>query len=199
MSCIVRRYGDIFFCNKPPGMVMHRGSGHERGLVELLQSYLENPGFTFVNRIDRDTSGLVVGAGSPVVLRNLAALFREHRVKKYYLAMVEGRVEKDSFSHVSYLVREDERVRESNSGRGKEARSNFTVVQRFSDRTLLEARLLTGRTHQLRVQLAGLGHPIIGDARYGRGREQYMLLFSRRLVISSLQVDVSLPIPEYFK
>ena len=195
---IVHADQDILVCNKPPGLVMHRGSGHDLGLVEMIQTLTANPQFTFVNRIDRDTSGLVIGANHPAALRKLAALFRERRVEKYYLALVEGRVREEQFSRTSYLHRGKERVSENEHGKGKFARSSFAVLGRYGNTTLLQARLHTGRTHQLRVQLAGLGHPIVGDAKYGHAGER-MLLFSRRLVIPGMDLDLTLPVPDCFR
>jgi 23S rRNA pseudouridine955/2504/2580 synthase len=199
-SAIVHRSEDVIVCNKPGGLVMHRGSGHAYGLVELVRAHVANPRFTFVNRLDRDTAGLVIGACHPAALRRLADLFRRRAVAKYYLVMVEGRIRGQSFTRTSFLTREEHRVTESDrpTGTGKAASTTFTVLEHRDDRTLLEARLHTGRTHQLRVQLAGLGHPIVGDKKYGRGGQGRMLLFSRRLVIPALELDIELPVPGSF-
>ena len=197
---IVHEDNNITLCNKPPGLAMHRGSGHEFGLVELLQSYTKNPQFTFVNRIDRATSGLVIGAKNLITARKLSELFRQQVIEKYYAIMVDGVVEQDHFSITSFLKKEEDRVVEyTNDHDGvKKAVSSFSVVQRYKSTTLLEARLLTGRTHQLRVQLAKRNHPIVGDMKYGNRRAQNMLLFSQRVVIPAFNLDVSLPVPEYF-
>lgn len=197
---IVHEDNNIVLCNKPPGLAMHRGSGHEFGLVELLQSYTKNPQFTFVNRIDRATSGLVIGAKNLITARKLSELFRQQAIEKYYAIMVDGVVEQDHFSITSFLKKEEDRVVEyTNDHDGaKKAVSSFSVVQRYKSTTLLEARLLTGRTHQLRVQLAKRNHPIVGDMKYGNRRAQNMLLFSQRVVIPAFNLDVSLPVPEYF-
>jgi len=197
---IVYEDNNIALCKKPPGLAMHRGSGHEFGLVELLQSYAKNPQFTFVNRIDKATSGLVIGAKNLVTSRKLSELFRQQAIEKYYAIMVDGLVVQDHFTITSFLKKEDDRVQEyTNDHDGaKKAISSFSVVQRYKDTTLLEARLLTGRTHQLRVQLAKRNHPIVGDMKYGNRRAQNMLLFSRRVVIPAFNLDVSLPVPEYF-
>jgi len=195
-------YGDdnIVLCNKPPGLAMHRGSGHEFGFVELLQSYTKNPQFTFVNRIDKATSGLVIGAKNLVTSRKLSELFRQQAIEKQYLIMVDGLVGQDHFTITSFLKKEDDRVEEyTNDHDGaKKAVSSFSVIERYTNTTLLEARLLTGRTHQLRVQLAKRNHPIVGDIKYGNCRAQNMLLFSRRVVIPAFNLDVTLPVPEYF-
>jgi 23S rRNA pseudouridine955/2504/2580 synthase len=197
---IVYEDNNIALCNKPPELAMHRGSGHEFGLVELLQSYTKNPQFTFVNRIDKATSGLVIGAKNLVTLRKLSELFRQQAIEKYYAIIVDGLVVQDHFTITSFLKKEDDRVQEyTNDHDGaKKAISSFSVVERYANTTLLEARLLTGRTHQLRVQLAKRNHPIVGDMKYGHRRAQKMLLFSRRVVIPAFNLDVTLPVPDYF-
>jgi len=197
---IVHEDNNIVLCNKPPGLAMHRGSGHDFGLVELLQSYSQNPKFTFVNRIDKATSGLVIGAKNLVTSRKLSELFRQQAIEKQYAIMVDGLVAQDRFTITSFLKKEDDRVEEyTNDNDGaKKAISSFSVVRRYKNTTLLEARLLTGRTHQLRVQLAKRNHPIVGDMKYGNRRAQNMLLFSQRVVIPAFNLDVSLPVPEYF-
>lgn len=197
---IVFEDNNIVLCNKPPGLAMHRGSGHEFGLVELLQSYTKNPQFTFVNRIDRATSGLVIGAKNLMTARKLSELFRQQAIEKYYAIMVDGVVGQDHFTITSFLKKEEDRVEEyTNDHDGaKKAVSSFSVVQRYKNTTLLEARLLTGRTHQLRVQLAKRNHPIVGDMKYGNHRARNMLLFSQRVVIPTFNLDVTLPVPEYF-
>jgi 23S rRNA pseudouridine955/2504/2580 synthase len=200
LASIVYENDDILLCNKPPGLVMHRGSSHDYGLVEMMQSATRNPDFTFVNRIDKATSGLVLGAKNPIAIRKLSKLFRQRAIEKYYLVMVEGIISEDNFTISSYLKKTDERVEEhKNDHNGaKKAVSSFSVVKRLNHATLLEVRLFTGRTHQLRVQLAGKNHPIIGDAKYGKGETRNMLLFSRRVVIPTFALDVTLPIPNFF-
>lgn len=197
---VVYEDDDLVLCNKPPGLVMHCGSGHEYGFVEMLQAFLENPQFTFVNRIDKATAGLVVGAKNRITSRKLAELFWQQAIEKYYLIMVDGQVDQDHFTVTSYLKKEDDRVEEymDDQAGAKKAVSSFSVVQRYPARTLLEARLFTGRTHQLRVQLAQRNHPIVGDLKYGHGGARHMLLFSRRVVIAAFNLDVSLPVPDYF-
>lgn len=199
---VVYEDDEIVLCSKPAGLVMHRGSGHDYGLVEIMQAFFNNPQFIFVNRIDRATAGLVIGAKTAAAARNLSALFRRQAIEKQYLMMVMGRVAQDSFTLTSYLKKEETRVEEHvDDGDGaRKSISSFTVLQRFENRTLLQAQLLTGRTHQLRVQLAGRNHPIIGDLKYGgqKAKNKKMLLFSQRVVITALGLDVSLPVPDYF-
>lgn len=190
----------VVICHKPPALVMHKGSGHEYGFVEMVQAYSGNHDFTFVNRLDKDTSGLVIGAKNLVVARKLSELLKDGEIEKYYSIMVDGVVRKNKFTISSYLRKDTERVREDADGGkgGKKSLSLFRVVRRFPENTLLEARILTGRTHQLRVQLAESGHPVVGDVRYGKSRFQRMLLFSRQLVITKFNIDVTLVLPGFF-
>jgi 23S rRNA pseudouridine955/2504/2580 synthase len=197
---IVYDRGGIIICNKPPALVMHRGSGHKRGFVEMVQAYTINHDFTFVNRIDKDSSGLVIGAKKLIVARKLSELFRNGEIEKYYSIMADGLIKKDKFRISSYLRKDTRRVREDANGEkgGKKSVSLFRVVRRYPRNTLLEARILTGRTHQLRVQLAELGYPVVGDVRYGKSRCPQMFLFSRRLVIGEFNIDISLDLPDFF-
>ncbi len=190
----------IILCNKPAGLVMHIGSGHEHGLTEIIQAYTKNPQLSFVHRIDKTTSGLVMAAKNPATARKLSELIREQAIEKYYLAVVEGVIEEDQFTLVSFLKKEHDRVAAHSdaSDGAKKASSEFSVLQRGHRRTLLEARLHTGRTHQLRVQLAEIKHPIVGDPKYGRKGGKKMFLFSHRLVVPFYDIDFSLPLPESF-
>lgn len=200
--CIVYEDTNILLCNKPAGMVMHAGSNHERGLYELVLSYTQKPHFTFVHRIDKMTSGLVMGAKNLVTARKLSELIRERAIEKRYVILVEGRVDKNHFTLNTFLKTEGDRVRvhPDKADGAKEAVSEFTVMQQGQTRTLLEATLHTGRKHQLRVQLAHIGHPIVGDWKYGRknGKGEQMFLFSQWLIVPSLDIDFSLPVPDLF-
>lgn len=198
---IVYQNNDILLCNKPSGMVMHVGSSHEHGLSELIQAYTKNRLFSFVHRIDKTTSGLVLGAKNTPTARKLSELIRDRKIQKRYVVLVEGRVKKDHFLLTSFLKKEHKRVMVHPDGENgaKEARSEFSVLKRGQYRTLLEAKLHTGRTHQLRVQLAHINHPITGDQKYGKKEKQdLMFLFSQRLIIPTLSIDFSLPVPDSF-
>jgi 23S rRNA pseudouridine955/2504/2580 synthase len=124
-------------------------------------------------------------------------------IKKKYAVLVEGRVKKEHFILSNFLKKEDDRVRVYSDGENsaKEAISEFSVLKRGQKLTLLQAELHTGRTHQLRVQLAHIGHPIVGDNKYGKKEKierKQMFLFSQRLTIPTLNLDFSLPVPEAF-
>jgi len=200
-NCIVFEDDTIILCNKPAGMVMHAGSDHKYGLSELVLSYTQNPHFTFVHRIDKMTSGLVMGAKNLETTRKLSALIRERAIEKRYLILVQGQIEDKHFTLDTYLKTEEDRVRvhpdEKNGA--KRCISTFTVLKNGTKRSLLEGTIHTGRKHQLRVQLASINHPIVGDLKYGRKEDATeMFLFSQCLSIPSLNIHFSLPVPDTF-
>lgn len=198
-SGIVYEDKRVVIFNKEAGMVMHKGSGYDYGLSELFKSFYQTDEFNFVNRIDKSTSGLVIGAKSLVVTRELAEEVREGKTDKKYYILVDGVIDKDRFTLKSYLRKEETRVVELSSYEegAKESISYFKVLKRGENRTILEATLETGRTHQLRVQLASLGHPIVGDGRYGRGGKN-MFLFSYYCEIPKYNIKIELPLPEEY-
>ncbi len=198
-SGIVYEDKRVVIFNKEAGMVMHKGSGYDYGLSELFKSFYQTDEFNFVNRIDKSTSGLVIGAKSLVVTRELAEEVREGKTDKKYYILVDGVIDKDRFTLKSYLRKEETKVVELSSYEegAKESISYFKVLKRGKNRTILEATLETGRTHQLRVQLASLGHPIVGDGRYGRGGKN-MFLFSYYCEIPKYNIKIELPLPEEY-
>lgn len=179
--------------DKPAGLVVHPAPGH-RGetLVSVLGDLLgggedERPGI--VHRLDRDTSGLMLVARDDEAHRRLAAMIKRHHVERTYLALVEGAVPSRTGTIDAPLGR-DHRAPEKRAVRGRgarAARTHFTVVEVLPADTLVEARLETGRTHQIRAHFAAIGHPVAGDNRYG-GRSRHGLqrqfLHSARLGLS---------------
>ena len=202
-KCMLFEDDNIILCNKPAGMVMHAGSNHKYGLSELVLSYTQNPHFTFVHRIDKMTSGLVIGAKNLETTRKLSALIRDRAIEKRYLILVQGEIEDKQFTLDTYLKTEEDRVRvhpDEKDG-AKRCISTFTVLKNGTKRSLLEATIHTGRKHQLRVQLATINHPIVGDFKYGKKEnenENEMFLFSQCLIIPSMNIHYSLPVPETF-
>jgi 23S rRNA pseudouridine1911/1915/1917 synthase len=160
--------------DKPAGLVVHPAPG-VRGptLVDLLAGILgggeaERPGI--VHRLDKDTSGLLVVARDADAHRRLAAMVKARELRRTYLALVEGRPRSRSGTIDAPLGRDYRApAKRAVGGRGRrQAVTRFTVVEALSGAALLEVNLETGRTHQIRVHLAAIGHPLVGDPRYGR-------------------------------
>lgn len=190
----------VLIFNKKNNMVMHKGSGYEYGISEMIKSYLKNENFNFVNRIDKATSGLIIGAKSLVVARELAEDIRNRDIEKKYYILVNGRVREKEFKIKSWLKKVEDKVIEVEEFQegAKESTSSFKVVEYGKNCTLLEGTLGSGRTHQLRVQLANRGNYIIGDNKYGKGREKMMYLFSHYVKIERYDIEINLPIPKEF-
>lgn len=188
----------VLIFNKKNNMVMHKGSGYEYGISEMIKSYLKNENFNFVNRIDKATSGLIIGAKSLVVARKLAEDIRNRDIEKKYYILVNGRVREKEFKIKSWLKKVEDKVIEVEEFQegAKESTSSFKVVEYGKNCTLLEGTLGSGRTHQLRVQLANRGNYIIGDNKYGKGKEKMMYLFSHYVKIERYGIEINLPIPK---
>ena len=180
---------------------MHVGSSHKRGLNELVQAYTKNRQYSFVHRIDKMTSRLVLGAKNLPTARKLSEPIRKRMIEKKYVVLVNRKVEKNHFLLTKFLKKEHNLVMVHPDGKNgaKETHSEFSILKRGQQSTLLEAKLHTGKTHQLRVQLAHIRHPIIEDHKYGtREKQGQMYLFSQRLIIPNLNIDFSLPVPDSF-
>ncbi|HVO27933.1 MAG TPA: RluA family pseudouridine synthase [Candidatus Margulisiibacteriota bacterium] len=169
----------LLVINKPAGLVVHPAPGHWQGtLVSALLYHWQGtrPGLDslrpgIVHRLDKDTSGVLVIAKDAATLTALAAQFRAREVEKRYVACVWGRVRRDSGTISAPIGRNPvHRKRMAVRSGGREAMTYYEVVWRSDTMSGLRLFPKTGRTHQLRVHLAAIGHPIVGDAVYGRGR-----------------------------
>jgi 23S rRNA pseudouridine1911/1915/1917 synthase len=177
---IVHRDDDLLVVDKPAGLVVHPASSH-RGetLVDRLSELAgggesERPGI--VHRLDKDTSGLMVVARNEDAHRELSRQIKAREVQREYLALVEGALGSRTGTIDAPLGR-DRRRRTRRSVRGageREARTHFEVLEQLAADTYVRARLETGRTHQIRVHFASIGHPVAGDAEYG-GRARHGL------------------------
>jgi len=171
---------DLMIVNKPAGMVVHPGCGNYTGtLVNGLAYYLGNESVDLgnlhrvglVHRIDKDTTGLVVIAKKEKAMANLAAQFKKHTVHRRYIALVWGDFEEEE-GRVQVNIGRNLRFRKimdafPDGDYGKDAITHYKVLERFNYVTLVELRLETGRTHQIRVHMKYIGHPLFGDATYG--------------------------------
>jgi 23S rRNA pseudouridine1911/1915/1917 synthase len=165
--------------NKPPGLVVHPAPGHEDGtLVNALLAIFpelsdptgeQRPGI--VHRLDKDTSGLIVIGRTTAAMAALQQQFKERSAEKKYLLLVQGDLA-DAEAAIEVPIGRDQKDRKRMAARsgGRESRTQFVVLERYGDFTLVEADLQSGRTHQLRVHFQFIGHPVAGDRTYGNGR-----------------------------
>lgn len=168
----------IVVINKPAGMVVHPGAGNKTGtLANALLHHCEKLADTgdelrpgIVHRLDKDTTGVIVAAKKDRALRSLARQFQHRAVKKKYVALVKGQVELDNGIIEAPVARHavNRKKMSVEYVKGKKAQTAYHVVQRFKNFTMLELDLKTGRTHQIRVHMKHLGHPILGDRTYGQ-------------------------------
>lgn len=182
---IVYEDDDLFVINKPAGLVVHPGSGNPDGtLLNAIAWHLQYhcpgidkeslPRYGMVHRIDKNTSGLIVLAKTPRAMSDLAKQFFDHTVHRRYLALVWGNFEENEgtvIAHVGRHLRFRKLFTAYPEGdHGKDAITHYTVQERFNYVTLVECRLETGRTHQIRVHMQHIGHPIFNDDFYGGDR-----------------------------
>lgn len=179
---IIYEDDDLIVVDKLAGMVVHPGAGIESGTLANALVYHFNklsgtagrirPGI--VHRIDKDTSGLLVVAKNDAAHTKISEQFHDRRVFKMYVALVYGRVSQslgDIEANIGRSPHNRTRMAVLRGGAGRYAHTTFQVVDRFTEFSLLQVQIQTGRTHQIRVHLSHIGHPVVGDALYGMGRE----------------------------
>ncbi|MGR6544885.1 RluA family pseudouridine synthase [Paenibacillus tundrae] len=177
---VVYEDSDVIVINKPRGLVVHPAPGHTSGtLVNALMHHCKDlsgingelrPGI--VHRIDKDTSGLLMAAKNDKAHASLAAQLKDHSVNRRYIALVHGHLSHDQGTIDAPIGRDtnDRKMFTVTERNSKHAVTHFNVTERINDYTLLELKLETGRTHQIRVHLKFIGHPLVGDPVYGRNK-----------------------------
>lgn len=218
---IVYEDNSIAVINKPKGMVVHPAPGNPSGtLVNALMYHIKDlsgiggvkrPGI--VHRIDKMTSGLLVIAKNDAAHISLSEQIKEHSARRTYIALVCGNIKEDEGKVDAPIGRHptDRKKmtvkREGNSGLFREAVTHYRVLERFSQYTLVEAKLETGRTHQIRVHMAHIKHPVAGDDVYGSGKNPFSIegqaLHAVRLELCHPETHRNMafyaPLPDYFK
>lgn len=179
---IIYEDSDVIVVNKPKGMVVHPAPGNYNGtLVNALLYHCKDlstingvvrPGI--VHRIDKDTTGILVVAKNDEAHNFLSDQLRDHSMKREYYALVEGRISKDDGTVDRPLGRnKKDRLKFAIVEGGRRAVTHFHVLERFKNTTLIKCNLETGRTHQIRVHMASLSHPLVGDNLYGLKKQKY--------------------------
>ncbi len=196
---IIYEDGTLLVIDKPSGLAVHGGSGLNFGMIECLRQIRSHDRYLeLVHRLDRDTSGLIMVARKPATLRELHRQLREDHVDKRYLALVAGKWPRslrrvDAPLEKNHLQSGERVVRVSKEG--KKSITEFSVVERFSDATLVEAKPVTGRTHQIRVHALHAGFPLLGDVKYGsdKGDALCRRLGLKRLFLHARSLSFQLP------
>lgn len=210
---------DVIVVNKPKGMVVHPAAGHYSGtLVNALMYHcgdslsgingVMRPGI--VHRIDMDTTGSIIICKNDKAHECIAAQLKEHSINRRYHAICYGVLKEDEGTIRGAIGRHpnDRKKMAINEKNGKPAVTHYKVLQRFKDYTYIECRLETGRTHQIRVHMASIGHPLLGDEVYATGRKSPYKLQGQTLHAKILgfvhpstgeYVEVDAPLPEYFQ
>ncbi|MGW8321722.1 MAG: RluA family pseudouridine synthase [Thermodesulfobacteriota bacterium] len=213
---IVHEDDHILLVDKPPNLVVYPAAGHASGTLMNRLAYHVSPLAEVggplrpgvVHRLDKDTSGVMVFAKTDEAYYGLQRQFRDRTIKRRYLALVYGRLNKEAGSIDKPLGRSehDRKKISTRVRRGKEAVTLWTCLEHFSASSLVEVRLLTGRTHQIRVHFASIGHPVLGDRTYGRKLVLGSVRFSRQMLhaaclgvehpVTGQWVEYCVPLPE---
>ena len=208
---------DIIVVNKPKGMVVHPANGNPDGtLVNAILAKCKDslsgiggeirPGI--VHRLDKDTSGLLIIAKNDQAHINMSKQIQDRKVIKKYIALVKGVIGENAATIDMPIARSTkDRKKMAVDPNGKEAITHYKVLQRYDKYTLLEIKIDTGRTHQIRVHMAYIGHPVVGDMQYSNGKNEFgiegQMLHSKYLEfdhpITGKRLKLEAPLPEYFE
>lgn len=214
---VVYEDNDIIVVNKPKGLVVHPANGNPDGtLVNAIMSICKGslsgiggeirPGI--VHRLDKDTSGLLIVAKNDQAHIKMSEQIKNREVKKIYVALVRGQVpEEEATINMPIARSTKDRKKMAVSKTGKEAVTHFKVLKRYNKYTLLEVKIDTGRTHQIRVHLSEIGYPVIGDTVYSNGKNEFeirgQMLHAKSLdfehPITGKQMHLEADLPEYFE
>ena len=213
---IVYEDNDVIVINKPKGLVVHPGAGNEEHTLANALKFHSNslstingeyrPGI--VHRIDKDTAGLLIVAKNDAAHAFLSNQLSDHTLGRKYYALVLGLIKENEGKIIAPIGR-DQKYRQKmavDMMHGKDAETSFKVIERFKDSTLVECILKTGRTHQIRVHMNYIGHPVIGDPIYGKGNRTFyddgQLLFAHEIhfihPVTKKEMTFSVDLPKYF-
>ena len=214
---VIYEDNDIIVVNKPKGMVVHPANGNMDGtLVNAILSMCKGslsgiggeirPGI--VHRLDKDTSGLLIVAKNDKAHLSMSKQIQERKVTKKYIALVRGVIGEDEATIDMPISRSTkDRKKMAVNKDGKNAVTHFKVIKRFGKYTLLDIKIDTGRTHQIRVHMAEIGHPVVGDSVYSNGKNEFgvegqmlhakCLEFNHPITGKALKLEA--PLPEYFE
>ena len=187
-KCVIFENEDFFIVNKEGNIPMHKGTGHKYGLSEIFKEIYNSENINFANRLDYETSGLVIGCKTLKFLRYISEKIRNNEVRKKYIAVVHGIIEEEEFTIENYLLVEENGVSVTkNKTEGKKSITEFRCIGRKTSRetnvknpgkignTALDINLVTGRKHQIRAQISDYGYPIVGDRKYGKNDKSDIL------------------------
>lgn len=214
---IIYEDNDIIVINKPKGLVVHPGNGNpDHTLVNAVMARCKGslsgiggkirPGI--VHRLDKDTSGLIIVAKNDKAHIGLSEQLKNKEIKKTYIALVRGNIQENEATIQMPIGRSTkDRKKMAVTKKGKEAITHFKVLKRYGKYTLLEVKIETGRTHQIRVHMAEIGHPVVGDMVYSNGKNEFgiegQMLHAKQLEfkhpITQEEIKLTAPLPEYFE
>ena len=214
---IIYEDDDIIVVNKPKGLVVHPANGNPDGtLVNAIMAICKDslsgiggkirPGI--VHRLDKDTSGILVVAKNDKAHINLSKQIKDRKMKKIYIALVKGVVNENEAT-IDMPIGRSTKDRKKMAVRkdGKQAITHFKVLKRYQNYTLLEVKIDTGRTHQIRVHMAEIGHPVVGDIVYSKGKNEFgvvgQMLHAKSLEFThpstGKKMHLEAELPQYFK